>query len=241
MALELNLDLVSLVETRSSMFVEYVGICQFSVSQLQSPPIPSFLPPVQKSSQSGQFGAGTKTPRTSHRSTALAAHSGVKLHPHRKQPHSQLHHPHTTHSQSKVLCPLKTPPPVSQTSDLPLQTQPSVLLSVVQSSSQLSVHQSEADAECDEDFVPVRDINTHSTVTDTHTSPYLHTCTMEMSNMQLGPAQGSEVPQTDGRAETDMKMKTVQYLLGELKALIAGQGKVCPFSHIFTYKEQSTY
>lgn len=191
-------------------------------------PVPSFPPPVQKSSQSGQCGAGTTTPRTSHRFTAPAAHSGVKLHPHRKQPHSRLQHHHATHSHSKTLCPPKPPPP---------QFQPSVLLSVVQSSSQPSVCHSEADTECDggdEDFVPVRDINTHSTVTDTHTSPHLHTCTMKMSNMQLEPGQGNEVPQTDGSAETDVKVKTVQYLLGELKALITGQGTVCLFPHIYT-------
>lgn len=92
-------------------------------------------------------------------------------------------------------------------------------------------------AECD--FVPVRDINTQSTVSDTQTDPQLHTCTMKMSDMQLEPGQGSEVPQeTDIRkdcsVETDVKVKTVQYLLEELKALIAGQGKTCLFCPVHT-------
>ncbi|XP_026217349.1 uncharacterized protein ccdc14 isoform X2 [Anabas testudineus] len=189
---------------------------------------------VQKSSQSPQCGAGTTTPRPSHRFIAAAAHSGVKLHPPRKQPHARLQSHDTPPSRSKTLFSPKTP------SALSLQTQPSVLLSVVQSSShsgQLPVLQAEADAvrhcdaDCDggeEDLVPVRDINT---VTDTHAGVHLHTCTMKMSNQQLEPAPGDEVPQdTDSRkdcsAETDVKVKTVQYLLGELKALIAGQGSV---------------
>lgn len=82
----------------------------------------------------------------------------------------------------------------------------------------------------------MRDIDTQSAATDTHTAAqhthsHIHTCVMKMSNMQLEPGQADEVPQDahsveDCSAETEVKVKTVQYLLGELKALIAGQGNV---------------
>lgn len=157
----------------------------------------------------------------------------MKLHPNQKQPHSWLHQQHTTDSYNKTLCPPKIPPPVSQTCAFPLHTQPPVILS-----SQLSVQQSDVDAEChggDEDFVPVRDINTQST--EIHRSAHLHPRTMKMSNMQLGPEETREVPQTEGSAETDVR--TVQYLLGELKTLLAGQGILCLFSRMSTKTEHS--
>lgn len=80
----------------------------------------------------------------------------------------------------------------------------------------------------------MRDTNTQSTPTDTHTAArhtHIHTCIMKMSNMQLEPGQADKVPQDthsmeDCSAEAEVKVKTVQYLLGELKALIAGQGNL---------------
>ncbi|XP_034402898.1 RNA-binding protein 33 [Cyclopterus lumpus] len=73
-------------------------------------------------------------------------------------------------------------------------------------------------AQCDKEFVPVRDINVQR-------SAVRQVCSLKMSNMQ--PGQVDEVPQDlHSRAETDVKGKTVQSLLGELKALIAGQGSV---------------
>eukprot|EP00064_Thunnus_orientalis_P015508 superscaffoldBa00002884_g15562 len=84
-----------------------------------------------------------------------------------------------------------------------------------------------------EESVPVRDTNTQSSGTDPHTGvrdthTHIHTCTMKMSKLQLEAGQADTFPQDthsgeDSSAETEVKQRTVQYLLGELKALIAGQ------------------
>lgn len=156
---------------------------------------PSFPPPAQRSSQSGRGGPGVATPKTAHRSTAPAAHSGVKLHPPRKN----------TQLQSPVLLSPTSPAAQSQASNPPPHT--SVLLSVVQSSSrsdQLSLQSApEANAVGDtgeDELVPVRCIDTDA-------------------------PKAPNVPLTaDSGAETDVKTRTVQCLLEELKTLIAGQG-----------------
>ncbi|XP_070711439.1 uncharacterized protein ccdc14 [Pempheris klunzingeri] len=66
--------------------------------------------------------------------------------------------------------------------------------------------------ECDEEqeLVPVRDISTQSNATVTHTA-------VEHTHSHSGE---------DCSAETGVRVRTVQYLLGELKAVIAGQGSV---------------
>ncbi|XP_037618182.1 coiled-coil domain-containing protein 14-like isoform X2 [Sebastes umbrosus] len=113
---------------------------------------------------------------------------------------------------------------------------------------QLPLPQTDCQAECDreeEEFVPVRDITTRSTATDAHTAvrhSHIHTCTTKMSNMQLEPGQLDKVPQDthsgeDSSAETGVKMRTVQHLLGELKALIAGQGSVA--ERLLSHLEQA--
>ncbi|XP_067349532.1 uncharacterized protein ccdc14 isoform X2 [Channa argus] len=184
---------------------------------------------VQKNFQSGRCGSSSTPPRSTHRFTAPVAHSGVKLHPPRKEIHAQLRSltPRSqTHSSSN-------PPPQCQTSTLAPQPQPSILLSVVQSSShsgQLSLCQADTVRRCDteeeDEFIPVRDTDTQNTGTDTHTQPNLHVYTMKMAKMHLEPGPSDEVPQDTDHRSNCMKVKTVQYLLEELKALIAGQGSV---------------
>lgn len=165
------------------------------------------LPPHtdQKRCESG----GSTTPR-SRRPAAPAAHSGVKLHPARKRPQTPLQ----SHSSPAARCqPLQhlttstttpTPPLMPQTSTPPVQLTPD--------SARLPLCDGE------EDFVPVRD-----TAADVHTHSPVHTCTWKMSDMQL---EHGPVDQDTRSAETEVQVKTVQYLLGELKALIAGQGSV---------------
>ncbi|XP_074483076.1 uncharacterized protein ccdc14 isoform X2 [Sebastes fasciatus] len=113
---------------------------------------------------------------------------------------------------------------------------------------QLPLPQTDCQAECDreeEEFVPVRDITTRSTAADAHTAvrhSHIHTCTTKMSNMQLESGQLDKVPQDthsgeDSSAETGVKMRTVQYLLGELKALIAGQGSLA--ERLLSHLEQA--
>jgi len=92
-------------------------------------------------------------------------------------------------------------------------------------------------AECDreEELKPVRDINIQGSATDSRTAvrhAHINTCNLKMSNLQLEPGQDDKIPVNmrsgdEGCAET--KAKTVQYLLGELKGLIAGQGNLTPW------------
>ncbi|KAG7236090.1 hypothetical protein INR49_001371 [Caranx melampygus] len=107
--------------------------------------------------------------------------------------------------------------------------QPSVLLSVVQSSSHsdhlplrqpgvLSApealpthHNTGCDVEEEAEPVPVRDTN--------------HTCTTRMSKAHLDPEPTHDVPRETSSPEST-RAETVQYLLGELKTLIAGRGSV---------------
>ncbi|XP_044200186.1 coiled-coil domain-containing protein 14 [Thunnus albacares] len=98
-----------------------------------------------------------------------------------------------------------------------------------------------------EESVPVRDTNTQSSGTDPHTGvrdthSHIHTCTMKMSKLQLEAGQADTFPQDthsgeDSSAETEVKQRTVQYLLGELKALIAGQGSVA--ERLLSHLEQT--
>ncbi|XP_070814039.1 coiled-coil domain-containing protein 14 [Chaetodon trifascialis] len=210
---------------------------------------PSSPPPDQGSCQSVQRGLGSTTPTTAHRSAVPAAHAGVKLHPPQKQPQT-LQQYLIPPSRCQTLSPI-TPPPQSQTTIPPPQTSipplhptphsgrmPLPQTGCQSASEAPHIHRKE---EFEEDFVPVRDINTQSTASDIHTAgrqihSHVHTCSLKISNMQLEPGQLDKVPQdtpsrgdcseTSVSAETDVKMKTVQYLLGELKALISGQGNV---------------
>ncbi|XP_073351532.1 uncharacterized protein ccdc14 isoform X2 [Pagrus major] len=204
----------------------------------------------QKSCPSVQHGPGSTTPRTTYQSPVPAAHAGVKLHPPQKQPPTPLYS-HLPPSNSQALQHLSPTQPPPQTSLPPSQPQTSippshsaanpgrmpVAKTDCQSTSQSP--QTHYKAECDreeEDFVPVRDTNTQSTATDAHTAvgsthSHIHTCALKMLDMQLEHGQADEVPQDkhsreDSSAETEVKVKTAQYLLGELRALIVGQGSV---------------
>lgn len=76
----------------------------------------------------------------------------------------------------------------------------------------------------EDDCVPVRDINSHSTATDAHagvTETHTPSC-------RGNPVQAGEVsPDTHTGEERSAEiLKTAQCLLGELKALIAVQGSL---------------
>nr|XP_033471544.1 coiled-coil domain-containing protein 14 isoform X1 [Epinephelus lanceolatus] len=159
--------------------------------------------PDLKSRQPVQRGSGSTTPKTAHQFAAPAAHSGVKLHPSRKHPATPLRC-HLPPSPGQTLQHLPTtattPPPQPDSQAAPEAPH--------------THHEAECDGE-EEDFVPVRDVNGHSSAADTHTA---------VSVMQLEPGQNQD---SDSSAETEeVKVKTAQYLLGELKALITGQGSV---------------
>ncbi|KAG8004715.1 hypothetical protein GBF38_009109 [Nibea albiflora] len=156
------------------------------------------LPPQtdQKRCESG----GT-TPRT-RRPAVPAAHSGVKLHPARKKPHTPLQsHP----SPLQRLTTTTTTTTQLQTSTPPVQLTPDAGRSPLP----------QTDRDGEEDFVPVRD-----TAGDARARSPVHTCTRKVSDMQLEPGP---VDRDAHSAEAGVQVRTVQYLLGELKALIAGQ------------------
>ncbi|XP_029304947.1 coiled-coil domain-containing protein 14 isoform X2 [Cottoperca gobio] len=168
-----------------------------------------------------QRGAGRTPARTTRQSAAAAALSPQKLHPLQTQPPNLLQHLRPT-----------TPPPQPS-----ISPSGQLLLPQTECQAAAEVPHAHCVSECDgeeDEFVPVRDINTQSSVVHTavrHTHSHVHTCTLKMSSMQLEPGQSAEVPQDtqseeDGSAETQEKVKTVQCLLGELKALIAGRGSV---------------
>ncbi|XP_060923359.1 myosin-9 [Limanda limanda] len=171
---------------------------------------------VHKNPPSGQRGAGSSAPTP--QSPTPAAHSGVKLHPTLRRVHTKAHH-----SPSAPPPQASTPPPHT-----------SVLLSVHQSSSQPPPGQTECPSSDEQEFVPVRDTDTQRAATDAavgHPPSYTHSCTAKVSDMRLEPGPVQEVPQDAHSREMcsageDEKEKMVQYLLGELKALITGQGSV---------------
>ncbi|XP_035533924.1 uncharacterized protein ccdc14 [Morone saxatilis] len=199
----------------------------------------------QRSCQSVQRAPGSTTPRATRQPAVPAAHSGVKLHPPQKRPHTPLqsHLPASHHQTFSAATPppdTSTPPPHPHLDQLPLpqtdcRSDPEALRTDCKA---------DFDRE-EEDFVPVKDINTQSTATDTHTAvrhPHIHTCTMKMLNTQLESGQVDKVPQDahsmeDCSPETEVKVKTVQYLLGELKALITGQGSVA--ERLISHLEQT--
>ncbi|XP_044043845.1 coiled-coil domain-containing protein 14 isoform X2 [Siniperca chuatsi] len=219
-------------------------------------------------SKTVQRGPGSTTPTTTHQSAVPSARSEVKFHPPQKQPRTllQSHLPPSHNQTLQHLSPttpppqpqMSNPPPQPQTSAPPPQTSipppystphsgwPPLPQTDCQAASEAP--HAHCKAECDseeEEFVPVRDINTQSTAADTHTAvrhthTHIDTCIMKMSNMQLEPGQVNKVPQDthsveDCSAETEVK--TVQYLLGELKALIAGQGSVA--ERLLSHLEQT--
>ncbi|XP_039997952.1 coiled-coil domain-containing protein 14 isoform X5 [Xiphias gladius] len=190
--------------------------------------------PVQRNSQSGQRGAGCTTPRATHQFTAPAAHAGVTLHPPQRHPAAPLR-AHLPPPLTSILPsePQSSPrPPLRQTDGLSASEGPHTHCKAAR----------DREGE-EEDFVPVRDIDTQSTAADTHTAvTRIYTCTADMSNMHLEPGQVAEIPQgthsgENCSAETEVKAKTVQYLLGELKALIAGQGSVA--ERLLSHLEQT--
>ncbi|XP_030265754.1 coiled-coil domain-containing protein 14 isoform X2 [Sparus aurata] len=195
---------------------------------------------AQKSRQSVLHGPGSTTPRTTHQSAVSPAHVGVKLHPPQKQAPTLLRSPSPPSNSQTLRHPSPTQPP-PQTSPSPSQPQTPVPphLPVADCQPTVQTPQAHCKAGCDreeDDFVPVRDTDTQSTATDAHTAvrnthPHTHTCTVKLSDMQLEHGAADEVPQDkhsreDSSAETQVKVRTVQFLLGELRALIVGQGSV---------------
>nr|XP_046238713.1 uncharacterized protein ccdc14 [Scatophagus argus] len=193
----------------------------------------------QKSGRSVQRGPGSTAP-IRHQSTAPPAHSGVRLHPPQKQLQTLLQSP--SHCQTLPIPSTPKPhpqtsiPPTLTTTSPPQTTVPPPQINCQSACKALHTHCNTEWDRKEEDFVPVRDVSAQSTATDTHTAvghthSHIHTCTFKMSDMQLGPGEADKVPQdTDSRedysAEKEGTLKTVQYLLGELKTLIAGQGSV---------------
>lgn len=161
--------------------------------------LPTQAAPDQKRCQSVQCGPGRTTPRSTPQSAVPAAHSGVKLHPPQKQPQNLLQP--LSHCQTLSST---TPPPQSQLTIPPSQTSippphpsphsgrmPLPKTDCHLASEAPHIH---CKAECEEDFVPVRDINNQSTATDIHPAvrqkrSHTHSCTLKMSNMQLEPGQ----------------------------------------------------
>ncbi|XP_068446677.1 uncharacterized protein [Clinocottus analis] len=105
------------------------------------------------------------------------------------------------------------PPPKNQTSIPPPVNQTSIPPPVNQTSIPPAQKQCDGDSE-EEEFVPVRDLAVRQSGT------------LKKSSMQLDEVLQDSHSREDCSAETDVEVKTVQYLLGELKALIAGQGSV---------------
>ncbi|XP_045909005.1 coiled-coil domain-containing protein 14 [Micropterus dolomieu] len=200
---------------------------------------------AQRSCQSVQHGPGSTAPTKARQSAAPSACSEMKLHPPQERPHTLLQsHLHPSHNQTQQRLSPPVPPLQPQMPSPPPQTSvppPSGRLPLPLTDCRAASEAPHAKEECDseeEEFVPVRDTNTHSTVEDAHSR--IHACIMKMSNVQLEPGQVDGVPQDtqseeDGSAETDVK--TVQYLLGELKALIAGQGSVA--ERLLSHLEQA--
>ncbi|XP_060888852.1 uncharacterized protein ccdc14 [Labrus mixtus] len=159
----------------------------------------------QRICRSVQRAAGGKTPKTPHLSPA--AHSGVKLQKHPRTQNYALQHlssstPHT------ATPPPSNRPPTPKTDCCPAAEAPN----------------SPCKDGGEDEFVPVRDVDpqsssTHTAVTNTHT------CTLKTPDMQLERAQGEGAPLQDShRKQTEEKVRTAQGLLGELRAVIAGQG-----------------
>lgn len=74
--------------------------------------------------------------------------------------------------------------------------------------------------------VPVRDVDTQSIATDSRT----HARTVKMSNVALEPRQEVASSGEANSAEAEEGLRTVQYLLGELKSLFGGQGNPKPWT-----------
>ncbi|XP_020513872.2 ELKS/Rab6-interacting/CAST family member 1 [Labrus bergylta] len=154
----------------------------------------------QRICRSVQRAAGGKTPKTPHLSPA--AHSGVKLQKHPRTQTYALQHlsssaPHT------ATPPPSNRPPTPKTDCCSAPEAPNIPCK---------------DGGEDE-FVPVRDVDPQSSDTNTHT------CTLKTPDMQLERAQGEGAPLQDShRKQTEEKVRTAQGLLGELRAVIAGQG-----------------
>ncbi|XP_039649651.1 coiled-coil domain-containing protein 14 isoform X2 [Perca fluviatilis] len=196
----------------------------------------------QKSCQSS-----STAPRTTPPSAVPAAHSQGKLHPAQKHPPTLLQsHVPSSPSQTLQHHPATNPPPKPQTSISPPQPNPPPQTDC-QAASEAPRPRCQAERDREEEFVPVRDINAQSTAADPHaavghTPSHVNTCTLKMSNMQLELGKVNNVPQDphsgeDCSAEKEGKLKTVQYLLAELKALISGQGSVA--ERLLSHLEQT--
>ncbi|XP_059183520.1 coiled-coil domain-containing protein 14-like [Centropristis striata] len=137
-----------------------------------------------------------------------------------------------THPQTSILPPqtsMSAPHPSTSTPP-PQPPPPSGQLPLPQTVFQ--AHSEAPHTHCDreeEEFIPVRDTHTHSPV---------HTCTLKLSHTQLEPGQPEDTHVGgDGSSETEVRVKTAQCLLGELKALMAGQGSVA--ERLLSHLEQS--
>ncbi|XP_078099427.1 uncharacterized protein ccdc14 [Sander vitreus] len=215
----------------------------------KSRPSTSRIKKTIKSTDQKSCQSGSTTPRTSHQSAVPAAHSQVKLHPPQKHPPTLLQSRVPSSPSPKLQhLPATNPPPEPQTSIS--SPQPSVhppqpnphsgQLPLPQNDCQAASEapRTRCKAECDreEEIVPVRDLSAQSTAADPHaavrhTHSHINACALKMSNMQLELGKVDKVPQDahsgeDCSAEKEVKLKTVQYLLAELKALISGQGSV---------------
>lgn len=168
--------------------------------------------PVQKTPQSSQ--CNSTTPKRAQKFTAPPPHMGVKLHPPRRPTPQKA-------GASPSICPTKphthTPSP---------QPQSSVLLSVLQSSSQPGrkpFRQTECN-DVEEETVPVRDTDNQLPLKSN--SPHVLDGSVKLSNACLESGGNSETPQVIfSCTEKEVKERTAEYLLGQLKTLIAGQGK----------------
>lgn len=72
----------------------------------------------------------------------------------------------------------------------------------------------------------MRDVDTKSIATDSRA----HARTVKMSNVRLEPRQEVGSSGEVNSAEAEEGVRTVQYLLGELKSLFGGQGNLKPWT-----------
>ncbi|XP_041637929.1 coiled-coil domain-containing protein 18 [Cheilinus undulatus] len=147
-------------------------------------------------SRSVQHAAGSRTPKTPHQPARVpAAHSGVKLHPPQKHPHTPKH--------------ISAPPLKTQTSTAPPSSVPPKSNTNHCSAAEAPNSHCEGD---DGELVPVRDGDTN---------------TLQTSDIQLDhdpTAQRDEGVLQDSHGCREERVREAGELLGELRALIAGQG-----------------
>ncbi|XP_028427745.1 coiled-coil domain-containing protein 14 isoform X2 [Perca flavescens] len=205
--------------------------------------------------------SGSTAPRTTPPSAVPAAHSQVKLRP----PQLQSHVPSSPGQTLQRLPATNHPPPKPRTSVSPPQPsipppqpdphsgRPPPPQTDCQAASEAPHPRCQAERDREEEFVPVRDIDTQSTAADPHAAvrhapSHVNACTSKMSNMQLELGKVNAVPQDphggeerrDARSGKDCsaeKEGKCKHLLAELKALISGQGSVA--ERLLSHLEQT--